>query len=235
MFVLNIVGNDLLQKLIPLQAADEGTRVPIAGDIGGIARDDITHQLVDGIIALGLKGAIHPRNDGSGRIRLFLNGRESHGFIHIGHLLHILYLTHGGLTNAFPIRIRDVFLKKKKSAPSLENYMVFTAHPCQKEKDGSETSTPVLWPLEIDPHAMRLAFHLAAHTLHVSRGKIAVHGHGCHCTDDAAGGNANQHRSLHMYIRPFRHRFVIILSRFRGFMGMEAWKPWSDFPIYRDL
>ena len=43
---LQITPDQLLQELIPVQAADEGAGIFVIRDIGGVLRDDIAHDLV---------------------------------------------------------------------------------------------------------------------------------------------------------------------------------------------
>ena len=59
-----IVLDQSLQQLVPVHLADEGAGVVVVGDVGGILGQNIAHDLVDGVIALFLKGLIYLGEDG---------------------------------------------------------------------------------------------------------------------------------------------------------------------------
>ena len=47
-----IVLDQSLQQLVPVNLADEGAGVVVVGDIGGVLGQDVTHDLVDGHMIL---------------------------------------------------------------------------------------------------------------------------------------------------------------------------------------
>ena len=51
-----IAEQQLLQQLVPVDAGDEAAGAVIVGDIGGILGENITHKLIDGVIAFDQKG-----------------------------------------------------------------------------------------------------------------------------------------------------------------------------------
>ena len=52
-----------LEQLIPVDLADQSPGVVVVGDIGGVLGEDITHDLIDGIIALFLQCLIDGGED----------------------------------------------------------------------------------------------------------------------------------------------------------------------------
>jgi hypothetical protein len=61
--VSQIVLEQHLEELVPVQAADESPGVVVIGDIGGVLGEDIAHDLVDGVIAFFLEGVVHGGQD----------------------------------------------------------------------------------------------------------------------------------------------------------------------------
>ena len=54
-----ISADQHLQQLVPIHLADQGPCAVVVGDIGGVLRQDVAHDLVDGIIALILQRGIN--------------------------------------------------------------------------------------------------------------------------------------------------------------------------------
>ena len=54
LLVQQIILHQRLQQLVPVHLADEGAGVVVVGDIGGILGQDVTHDLVDGVVTLFL-------------------------------------------------------------------------------------------------------------------------------------------------------------------------------------
>lgn len=75
-----IEANQFLQNLIALQTADHTARRAIAGDVRGVAGNDVAHKLGDGIISLGLQSVVDIHQDILRFIARFLNGLELSGF-----------------------------------------------------------------------------------------------------------------------------------------------------------
>ena len=46
--VPQVLLHQLLEQLVPVQLADEGAGVVVVGDIGGVLREDVADDLVDG-------------------------------------------------------------------------------------------------------------------------------------------------------------------------------------------
>jgi hypothetical protein len=61
--ISQVVLQQHLEQLIPVQPADEGAGVVVIGDIGGVLREDIPYDLVDGVISLFLEGIIYGGQD----------------------------------------------------------------------------------------------------------------------------------------------------------------------------
>ena len=57
------IPNQKIEQLIPVDFADQTPCVLIVGDIGGILRQDVAHDLVDGIVALFLQSVVHRLQD----------------------------------------------------------------------------------------------------------------------------------------------------------------------------
>ena len=53
-----------LEQLIPIQLADESPGIVVVGDIGGVLGQDVTDDLVDGVIPLLLEGVIYGGQNG---------------------------------------------------------------------------------------------------------------------------------------------------------------------------
>ena len=47
-----IAADQLLQKLVPIQLADHAAGIVVVGNVGGIFGQQITNDLVDGIVSL---------------------------------------------------------------------------------------------------------------------------------------------------------------------------------------
>ena len=56
--VRQILFHQLLQQLVPVQLPDQGAGIVVVGDIGRVFREDVADDLVDGVIALLLKGIV---------------------------------------------------------------------------------------------------------------------------------------------------------------------------------
>ena len=66
---------------ITIQLADQRARLPVVGDVGGVLRKDVAHELVDGVIALLLQRGVHARQDVVDLLVLFLRGVEFAGIV----------------------------------------------------------------------------------------------------------------------------------------------------------
>ena len=75
----------LLKQLVPVDAADERPGVVIVGDVGGILREDITYDLVDGVVALLHEGVVHTGQDLPDFGAVIQNLEFACGFFH-GHI-----------------------------------------------------------------------------------------------------------------------------------------------------
>ena len=60
---LQIVFQQLLKQLVPVETADQRTGVIVVCDIGRIFREYITHNLVYRVVALNHEGVLHRRQD----------------------------------------------------------------------------------------------------------------------------------------------------------------------------
>ena len=58
-----ISPNQNLQQLIPVNFADQSTGVVVVGDIGGIFGQDVTHNLVDGVITFFFQCLVYRGED----------------------------------------------------------------------------------------------------------------------------------------------------------------------------
>ena len=54
-----IIYKQFMHKLITVNAADKASGVVIVGYIGRILRQDITHKLIDGIVAFHFKRVVY--------------------------------------------------------------------------------------------------------------------------------------------------------------------------------
>src|SRR5699024_11314751 len=54
-----VLLDQLLQQLVPIQLADQGAGVVVVGDIGRVLREDVPHDLIDGVVSFLLKGAVY--------------------------------------------------------------------------------------------------------------------------------------------------------------------------------
>ena len=84
-----ILFYQFLQQLVPIQLADQGAGVVVVGDIGGVLREDVSHDLIDGIIALFLQRAVYATQDLLDLRVLFVLNAEFPGVIHL-HAAHLL-------------------------------------------------------------------------------------------------------------------------------------------------
>ena len=89
MSVPEILLYQFLQQLVPIQLADQGAGVVVVGDIGGVLREDVSHDLIDGIIALFLQRAVYATQDLLDLRVLFVLNAEFPGVIHL-HAAHLL-------------------------------------------------------------------------------------------------------------------------------------------------
>ena len=46
-----VMPNQLLKKLVTVELADEAASIIMIGDIGGILREDVAYDLIDGVVA----------------------------------------------------------------------------------------------------------------------------------------------------------------------------------------
>ena len=60
---LKITFHQDLQKFIAVDLADQRARMVVVGDIGRILGEDVSHDLIDGIVALFLQCTIDRRHD----------------------------------------------------------------------------------------------------------------------------------------------------------------------------
>ena len=80
-----ILANQHLHQLVPVDLTDHATGIVIIGDIGGILGQQVAHDLIDGIIALFLQSVEHG-TQGAAHILFIiagngkLNGIFRHGF-----------------------------------------------------------------------------------------------------------------------------------------------------------
>jgi hypothetical protein len=62
--IRQILTHELLEKLVPVQLADQGPGPVVVGDVGGVFGEDIAHDLIDGVITLlgqrGVDGRQNP-------------------------------------------------------------------------------------------------------------------------------------------------------------------------------
>ena len=58
-----ISADQHLQQLVPVDLADQGPGIVVIGDVGGVLGENITHDLVDGVIALFLQCPIDGREN----------------------------------------------------------------------------------------------------------------------------------------------------------------------------
>ena len=63
MLFAQVVFQQYLKQVVPVDPADIGTGALIGGDISGVFREDVAHQLVDGIVPLFLQRMIHIRQN----------------------------------------------------------------------------------------------------------------------------------------------------------------------------
>ena len=76
-----VAAQENLQQLVAIQLADQRARLPVVGDVGGVLRKDVAHELVDGVIALLLQRGVHARQDVVDLLVLFLRGVEFAGIV----------------------------------------------------------------------------------------------------------------------------------------------------------
>ena len=69
-----IAPHQFLQQLITIQLADHAAGIVVIGDIGGILRQKITNDLIDGIIALFAQ-RFEDRTQGALHILFFVAGK----------------------------------------------------------------------------------------------------------------------------------------------------------------
>jgi hypothetical protein len=58
-FFEQIATDQFLQKLIPIQLTNHAACIVVIGDVGGILGEQITNDLVDGVVALFTQGVEH--------------------------------------------------------------------------------------------------------------------------------------------------------------------------------
>ena len=58
-----IAAHECLQQLVAIQLADQRARAVVIRDIGGILREDIAYDLIDGVVALIFQRGINGRQD----------------------------------------------------------------------------------------------------------------------------------------------------------------------------
>ena len=63
LLLLQILLNQNLQQLVTVDLADEGAGVVVVGNVSGILGEDVTNDLVDGIVALFLQCVINGGED----------------------------------------------------------------------------------------------------------------------------------------------------------------------------
>ena len=61
--VLQVAFDQDLQELIAVDLTDQRARMVVVGDIGRILGEDVSHDLIDGIVALFLQCTIDRRHD----------------------------------------------------------------------------------------------------------------------------------------------------------------------------
>ena len=54
-----VVSDQRLKQLVPVRLADKSPGIVMVGDISGVLRQNIAHNLIDGVIALLLQGLIY--------------------------------------------------------------------------------------------------------------------------------------------------------------------------------
>ena len=54
-----IILHQFLQQFIAVDLADQAARIVVVGDVGGVFREKITYDLIDGIVALFAERTIH--------------------------------------------------------------------------------------------------------------------------------------------------------------------------------
>ena len=58
-----VAAQEDLQQLVEIQLAYQRACQPVFGDVGGVLRKDVAHELVDRVIALLLQRGVHARQD----------------------------------------------------------------------------------------------------------------------------------------------------------------------------
>lgn len=61
--LVQVAGQQLLQQLVAVKAADEAAGVVVVGDVRRILGEDVADELVDRVIAFDNKGMIHGSED----------------------------------------------------------------------------------------------------------------------------------------------------------------------------
>lgn len=61
--LVQVAGQQLLQQLVAVKAADEAAGVVVVGDVRRILREDVADELVDRVVAFDNKGMIHGSED----------------------------------------------------------------------------------------------------------------------------------------------------------------------------
>ena len=59
---LDVIADQGLQQIVAVDAADDGARILVGRDIGGVLRQNIAYQLVDGVVALFLQCPVDLQN-----------------------------------------------------------------------------------------------------------------------------------------------------------------------------
>ena len=58
-----VLANQHLHQLVPVDLADHAPGAAVVGDIGGVLGEEIPHDLVDGIVAFFVQGIEHTTED----------------------------------------------------------------------------------------------------------------------------------------------------------------------------
>ena len=61
--VCQVISDQNLEQFIPVHLADQGPGLVMVGDIGGVLGEDVTHDLINRVIALFLQRLLHGQHD----------------------------------------------------------------------------------------------------------------------------------------------------------------------------